>query len=230
MKILVLRIYNSTYEYDIMRDLHMQNDDSIFVCYNETLKEPWRYYSDKRLIELRGKDSQVPGMLDKSIKALEICMGLFNFDILVRSNISTIIDLQELQTQLHDKSSVYGGHSWILDWHDWKFGIDEAALSKYRYTEFISGTSIVLSRDNCEFILENKHKLDYSIVDDVSIGVLMKEKHGPNFRSWFIESSTPVKNVCFYRFCTPDRIGDTVRMKELYSLFEDKARNNVHRF
>jgi hypothetical protein len=220
MKILVLRVYNSTPEYDLMYIHHFYNDQSIFVCYNESLNQPWKYNAEKRLIELRGTESKVPGVLDKTVKAIEICLGLFDFDVLVRSNISTVIDLKQLEKQIQNIPSVYGGHPWVLDWFDWKFGINHETLPKYRHTEFISGTSIVLSKDKCQFLIQNKHKLDYSIVDDVSIGYLMKERGGVNFRSYYSEKGIPDQNVCFYRFCGEDRIKDANSIARLYRLFK----------
>jgi hypothetical protein len=220
MRILVLRIYNSTPEYDLMYQHHFVNDESIFVCYNEKLNQPWKYDPNKRLIELKGTESKVPGVLDKTMKGLEICLGLFDFDVLVRSNISTVINLKELESQINHLPSVYGGHPWVLDWFDWKFGINHETLPKYRHTEFISGTSIVLSRNHCQFLVQNKNKLDYSIVDDVSIGYLMKEKGGVNFRSYYSEKGVPEKNVCFYRFCGEDRIKDANSISRLYRLFK----------
>lgn len=224
MKVLVLRLYNSTPEYDLMKDVHVKNDDSIFLTFNPNLEKEWNYHSDKRLLEIKGEESINPGTRIKTLKALEICLELFDFDFLVRSNMSTVIDINLLKQKLQymKTTNVYGGHVWNLIWEDIPSGITQDVLSKHRNTQFISGTSIILSRDNCKFIVDNQHTLNVNVVDDVAIGIIMKQKQLPNLFLNFENGPMTDKNIVFFRFCNKnDRMNDSKRMEIQYSLFKD---------
>jgi hypothetical protein len=108
------------------------------------------------------KDSAVPGCLIKTIKAMEYIEENFDYNYILRCNISCFFIISKLieTRKKMDKNNVYAG-----------------VIEKTNYSfEFISGACIWFSRDNINFILKNKELLDYNIPDDVSIGKLMKEK------------------------------------------------------
>jgi hypothetical protein len=58
-------------------------------------------------------------------------------------------------------------------------------IGEHRENQFVSGAGYWLSRDNVEFILNNKDKIDYnSQLDDVVIGGLMasrNKKYSPRY-------------------------------------------------
>lgn len=224
MKILVLRVYNSNEEYDLMKDVHMKYDKSIFVILNPNLEKEWNYDAEKRLLEIKGEESFNPGLRIKTFKALKICLELFEFDFLVRSNMSTVIDLKQLEEKLGylKGKSVYGGHAWNLQFEDHYSGITKEMLEKYRNLLYISGTSIILSRDNCEFIRDNHFRLTDNVVDDVAIGVLMKDKQIPNLYLRFESGPSTDRSIVFFRFKrNEDRKKDYLRMIEQYQLLKD---------
>lgn len=219
MKILVLRVYNSSQEYDLMKDVHMKYDDSIFVLLNPNLEKDWDYNPEKRLLEIKGEESFNPGLRIKTFKALEICLSLFDFDFLVRSNMSTVIDLNLLKEKLGYLAgkSVYGGHAWNLQFEDHYSGITKEMLEKYKNLLYISGTSIILSRDNCSFLVDNYAKLTDNVVDDVAIGVLMRDKQLPNLYLRFEDGPSTDRSIVFFRFKrNEDRYKDYLRMTEQY--------------
>lgn len=224
MKILVLRVYNPSEEYDRMKDVHMKYDDSIFITLNPNLENEWNYDSEKRLLEMKGEESFNPGLRVKTFKALEICLSLFDFDYLVRSNMSTVIDLKLLEEKLGylKGKSVYGGHAWNLQYEDLYSGITKEMLAKYNNLPYISGTSIILSKDNCSFIVENHSKLTDNIVDDVAIGAIMKNKQLPNLYLRFEDGPSLDKSIVFFRFKrNEDRYKDYLRIAEQYQLLKD---------
>jgi hypothetical protein len=200
-KILVLRIYNSSPEYDEMRKLHMKYDNSLSIVYDDSLDKDWSIDFNEKMIKIKGTESIIPGVLDKTIKAIEICIQNFDFDILVRSNMSTVIDTKELSDQLNNISApIYGGHLWNLHWCHIDYNITEEFLKLNNGLKYISGTSIVLSRDMCEYIISHKSELDRNIIDDIAIGLILKNKEYNNFTSQLKENvSDLVENTCFYR-------------------------------
>jgi len=201
-KYLVLRIYSSSEIYDAMRELHMKYDNSISVVHVPSLEKEWTIDLDEKLIKIRGEETITPGILSKTVKAFEICLKTFEFDILVRSNMSTVIDMAELSSQLANiDGPIYGGHEWFLRWFSPHYNITKAFRDREWGLRFISGTSIVLSRDMCEYIVNHQSELDINMVDDTSIGSLLKAVDCNKFKSEFRENEMNiVKGACFYRF------------------------------
>lgn len=220
MKILVLRLYDTQQHFPEMKKIHYENDDSIFITYNSEMQEDIRY-SD-RLFEVKGVESYVPGVLDKTIKAFEYFLNHTEFDYVVRTNISTVIDMKKLEDKLRHVTSkhVYGGHVFRAVWINEQGGITPEVFEKIKGTEFVSGTSIILSRLMCEYIVNNSRLLNYSIVDDVSIGLLMQKMNGPNLYLSFSEGNGLIQNCCFYRFKTTDRLNDALSIAKQYDLFK----------
>lgn len=194
-KILVLRIYNSDPFYDQMKELHMKYDNSYFVTYDPTLENEWTV--DGRTIKIKGNESFKPGILEKTLKALEICLD-FKWDYIIRSNMSTVIDLNELQKKLENVDSIYGGHVFELKWTCDRSGITQEVLNKIYGLKFVSGSTIVMSRDICELLVKNASECNRTLIDDVSIGVFLKNI--PSTHIPFSESIELVPNCCFYRF------------------------------
>lgn len=230
MKILVLRLHSDGLEYDEMKKHHMENDDSIFLTYNENIEEDVKYSEQDKLFEIKGKNTYVPGLLEKTVKALKYFIEKSDFDFVVRTNSSTVIDMEELKKKLSYLSSkhVYGGHVFRAIWLNEVGGITPNVFERIKDTEFVSGTSMIMSKSVCEYILNNEQLLDYSIVDDVAIGLLLKNIGGPNVYLPFHEGVTLEPNCCFYRFKSDNRIQDITNILKQYSLLKHKTGNNMH--
>jgi hypothetical protein len=130
------------------------------------------------------EESLVPGILSKTVKAiysLKIIDPEYEYDYLIRSNISTVIDFNRLEKNIIDYGDVVGyggGYGEILQWIDKPGGIVDKT---YWGTPFIQGTNIIMSRLATECYLEDymndSPDIDISIVDDVSIGIYFKKKY-----------------------------------------------------
>jgi hypothetical protein len=147
--------------------------DTYFVCFDPDLSDEFRFDGD--LLWIRGFESLVPGILQKTIDGL-LHFDVEKYDYIVRSNSSTIIDF--FQFFKYKRSLVDVRADYIcaqrlkLGWLDPACGITD---SKYFGTEYASGTMIVLSREAGVKLLEKRHFLDYSVVDDVAIGVFFRD-------------------------------------------------------
>ena len=227
MKILVLRIYNADKYYDQMKDLHMKYDDSIFVTYCPTLESEWEI--DGRMIKIRGNESYMPGILEKTLKAIEICLENFEFDYLVRSNMSMVIDLKELESKI--KNTWYGGHIFNLTWTCEFSGITPQVLEKLYGLQFISGSCIVYSRNLCKYIVEQGEQCDRSLADDVSLGLLLRDTNADINIPFREGIPAIVEKCCFYRYrdFSEDRSQNIIDMEAQYKLLlEHHTRNDVH--
>ena len=97
--------------------------------------------------------SHIPGILHKSIVAMRHCLDTLEFDFLVRSNISTVIDFGRLPVDELPRGVAYGSTC------VWYRGEPRA---------FASGTNIILSRAATELLVSAE--LDMTTIDDVAIG------------------------------------------------------------
>lgn len=204
-KILVLRIYNSTPDYDAMKDLHYKNDDSIFVTFNANIDTKWKYSESERLLEVRGSETYIPGILEKTLVALRASLQLFDFDFVVRSNMSTVIDMRELSLKLEAYSRdehLYGGHIWPMERTDGNLHFTTVEWLGVGMP-LVTGTGIILSRKTCQYIVDNRSQIDTSVVDDVSIAMMMEKLENKVLLSIPRSEETGLqRGVCFYRFRT----------------------------
>jgi hypothetical protein len=186
MKILTLRIYNSTPDYDNMYTVHKQYDKNSIYLTSSTSVTTSNYNPKTQILTVPGKESLVPGILEKTILGIEYCLKNFEFDVLIRSNMSTVIDYVELEKQISTIDNPYGGHLWN--------SFNKCPVN------FISGCCIVLNKKICNYLLENKNYLEYQIPDDVAIGKLLGKEFKPTFSTRFAETTMVSNNTCFYRF------------------------------
>ena len=173
IRILNLVLFSHSEEYDAMYKLtspyyKKHNIDTLYYTFSNTND----IVDD--ILYIKGSESKIPGILDKTIKAFEyIQPNLDDYDYVVRSNISTIINFDLLKEQLMNKPIDYGGGiMWDLQWLHPEGGvIDKTHWNK----KFASGTSIILSSKLVKRILENKQHIQYDLIDDVAIGVLIHD-------------------------------------------------------
>lgn len=176
-KIINLIIYNPIITYEVeMKTILTNYLKSVpnLVFYFITLREQVEEYiidDINNIMYINGHESFIPGILNKTISAIEYCNKNIDYDYIIRSNISTIIDFSKLNLN-HDFMSCYPIE---LQWIDPKAGIHNNNLIG---TKFASGTSIIMSKKSILYLLEHKHELDTTVIDDVSIGdVLSKYKY-----------------------------------------------------
>lgn len=181
MKILNLVIHTSKYPeyermYEILSPYYSKEKewvDTLFVEYKENLNCD-HVFSEDRLF-LKGSESKVPGLLQKTLDALLILSGRIDtYDYVIRSNVSTVIIFSRLKAfiESNKQKDYFGGKVFYLTWLDPSSGITD---EKYLGTYFAQGTLIGFSRQLCKFIVERRHQLNFGIVDDVSIGLFLRD-------------------------------------------------------
>lgn len=227
-KLLNLVLYSNDHIYDNMYNA-LSNFykryafiDTIFYRFDDSITTDYEKKGD--ILKIKGSESLLPGVLDKTIKAFlwvnkNLCINDYSY--IVRSNISTIIEFGKFKTVIDNNPFDYGSFLlFTLDWIDKYYGICD---KKYFGTKFASGTNIILQKNVFLYILKNIHKLDYSIADDVSIGVLVKNIPNiiySNFNTekyyTFINEENKYSDIHDYivfRNRNSNRYGDIERMK-----------------
>lgn len=178
MKILILSIYSDIPLYKQMLELqrsyiHSNPNVTCYFIQFRAQSEPIEIVND--FIYIKGIENRMK-ITEKTLSSLKYLLetkGL-EFDFIIRTNISTIINFTQLFTYLDSipKFNVYcTGHLLNLQWIDHTSGIYDKKLYG---TLFAAGTSIILSPDVANFMIKNIDKFRHDIVDDVSIGVFMK--------------------------------------------------------
>jgi hypothetical protein len=175
LKYVNLVLYSENREYNEMKEITQdyyktfENVKTIYYKFDDKINE--EYKMEGNVLKIKGKESYVPGILEKTIKAMEYVAN-DDYDYLVRSNISTIVDFGLLDEELSKNPVEYGGGLINnLQRLDENAGIKDDAHFGLKY---VSGTAIIMSKKVLKTMIEKKDKINYKIVDDVSIGLLMR--------------------------------------------------------
>ena len=127
----------------------------IFLLFGEKPKNLKIHKSN--MIISNTKEDLIPGILKKTIYAFQYCDSKYKYKHILRTNLSSffILDKLLLMNNTLNSKNLYAG----LKFH-WGIG----------------GAEIWLSGDVITYILLNKDKINYSKIDDVSIGSLLNNK------------------------------------------------------
>jgi len=123
----------------------------------------------------KGTETLIPGLTNKTIDAFGYIIDskiLESCDYVVRTNISTIINFDNLKKELEANPIAYYGGGNIMELNWLGGGIND---SSYFGTKFVQGTSIILSKKAVEFMYENRDKFQSNIIDDVSMAIFVKD-------------------------------------------------------
>ena len=172
MKIVYLSVYNQNEYYDKMLQLQTEynsNEIFYFISYKPLNVD---YIIDNNIIYINGTESYVPGMLQKTIKAMDIITNKLKieYDFLIRTSVPTCINFKEINKYLNslnfEKDKYYFiGQPNKLQWLNPDLGIID---NTYFGTEYFEGVFLIYNK----LLIQNliNAKLNYSIADDVSIG------------------------------------------------------------
>jgi hypothetical protein len=187
MKLLVLSIFND--ECPFMNEMKKENviylnEISRMVSldyYYITLKEMEHDYEIdemNKVFYVKGANTVVPGLLYKTLKSIEILINELNktYDYILRTNSSTVIDFVALFNFLKTLDT-YENENYLvtsqilqLHWIDVSAGIID---DKYHGTIYPTGRFILMRSSAWVDIVANQNKLDFSIIDDVSLGIYL---------------------------------------------------------
>lgn len=207
--ILYLIIYNEKtfYENEMKKALerYIYKFDHItpyFICFKSLDKMEYEILDNT--IYFHGKETMLPGILDKTVKALQLLTKYNEYDFIIRSNVSTVINLNKLtvmlQKLLNDKKKNIYASGYMINRR--LNSVEKTANNNTLLLQYASGTNIILDKVALNFLLKNQDKLPYKVIDDTAIGILMKKNNGisyitfPNFKT---NLSQDYANIVFYR-------------------------------
>jgi len=204
IRIMVLAVFNHDIIYDEFYKLNMRYIDTL-KSKRPDIYENMRFYyvvaehecdstrvdETARMITVNGTESWCPGILEKTVKALQYVnemrehapnAGGFKYDYIIRTNASTFINLEMLYLELLDLDAwnsapqrmykyVAMGHISVLQCGNDRYGLTENAMQVYMGEKFFQGVCIIMNAALVsELVHHVKTRINLNVVDDVEIG------------------------------------------------------------
>jgi len=193
MKIGILIIYSDNEDYKKMMQIQKEylekfkNEIIFYFCQMNNEQENDLEVVDNFLY-VKGNESLL-NILKKTIVSMKYIIQNHNIDFLIRTNISTIININKFKQilQFIPRTEFYGSSNYLnLQWLSYEHGIYDNSLFGTIYAQ---GTCIIFSKDIVEDICRDSDKLRYDLVDDLAIGVYIN-----TFKPHVLESSQRISN------------------------------------
>jgi hypothetical protein len=149
------------------------------------------------------KECVVPGLLQKTLCGFKDFLDT-GHDIVVRTNLSSVYIWHRLA-------------AYLAQWHG---TADVAGFSDDR--SHFSGCNLILSRALVQLIVDNRHLLDYSVPDDVSLSKFLLERdiaHAWTPRLDIIDSKAFLKGTSNKKEVFHVRVKGSNRMADVQSLY-----------
>jgi hypothetical protein len=174
-KFLFLIIDSSTHDaYAFNREIikkymhsHPSEIKTLFIRLVPTQTE--EYILEEDTLTMKGTESLVPGILEKTLKAMEYVCRHFAFDYVIRSNMSSLWDFQHLLA-LYDTLPRETCVSAIIGEHP---------NTQFPSIRFPSGSGFIVSRDIVELCIGQKDMFVSSLPDDVAFGKFFVDRGIP---------------------------------------------------
>ena len=177
-KILHLVLYSNNEIYNEMYNItseyykkFSENVKTIYYMFDNDINEDYILKNDIFLI--KGEETFIPGILNKTLIVFNYFLKN-NYDYIIRSNISTIINFDLLLKYLnHNNISYGGGNKLSLRWICPKSGVIDKSLFNLI---FFQGTCIILNRYLFNLLMKYENEIRRDIIDDLAICLLIQQK------------------------------------------------------
>ena len=135
--------------------------------------------NDEDIIISNTVDGYTPGILLKTIYGFNYINENIKYKHLLRTNLSSFFLIEKILniSKNLDYTDVYAGF-----------------IGTINKNQYISGSGFWLSKDNIDFILKNKNNLNYNLIDDVAIGLLLNNKPKTKLKRYDILPNTKIFN------------------------------------
>jgi hypothetical protein len=148
--------------------------DTFYVKYQPEITST--NITDGNIINLKGVESVVPGLLYKTVDSLLYLKDkLDGYDFIARTNISTVVNFPAIADILDAENNYhfFGARVSRLMWLDPPSGIKD--FSNFG-VPFVTGSCMFFSKPLMAKILEMRHYIDFTVIDDVALGILVQNK------------------------------------------------------
>lgn len=152
-------IYKSHRERWIKSFKYYKDAKYFFIKFNPSLESD--ILIEDNYILFKGSESYIPGILNKTLKAISLIYEFYNFDYLIRTNLSSCWQPYLLENKLIRNDSVY------------------AVIGNYNNIQFPSGAGIIIPKNIVLYILNNINDFTSNFADDVEFGTFILRHNIP---------------------------------------------------
>ena len=159
------------------------------------LSDTVEFDRDAMTIYVKGEETYIPGILNKTIEAIR-AIGL-DYDFVWRTNLSSVLDFDGLirycnsvqmsRHSVHKHDVLYGSNKKVL--YAGYIGLAPIEAEFDSHIRFASGSGFLLSREAVQYLLDKVTLLSESslsetsllrrdLIDDVAIGALLEPQFG----------------------------------------------------
>ena len=185
----------------------LKNKDFSYYFYYYDPSIDKDYEITENVIKIKGKETYIPGILNKTIKAFEIVNKHFKYDYLVRTNISSVINFKILLNFINRNNPDSCGKMWNLNNGNCKFKMHWGK-------KYYAGLCMVYKKNVINFFINNQNKLEKRVIDDQALGII---ENNTRFRRLNIDHLTLINSykdgMITYRNKTKNRQLDINRIK-----------------
>lgn len=169
MNIIILIIASSNHKrYIEMQEIWRKymnmhpNIKSYFIKNDASIEEDIILKEEENTIYCKEIECYIPGITNKTMLAIHYCLEHYHFDYIYRTNLSSVLHLQNLYDFCLKNSLNYGG-----------------VIGNHEGNNFASGSGFFLSKEACIYLTTYKEKLlKHQYIDDVCIGILLEPIFG----------------------------------------------------
>ena len=216
--LLILSIYHPTPDYDKLLEQNNayinkckttkwfnDNVKYFFITFRPDLHDEYSIDENRNLMTIRGTETLIPGILHKTLKALEIVTQhlKWSFDFVLRTTVATNVNVRFLLTHIQTidtTQNIYLGNIVKLQHYDPPMGI---VSQKYWGTFYAGGNFAIFNYRLVELMLQFRSEFDYSVVDDLALGIFITNIH---------QLLEPVNFISLNRFVSPSGEWNANRM------------------
>lgn len=164
------------------------------------------------------EENYYPGMITKTVEALQHINDTYDYDYLLRTNISTFWDLERFKKRLDRLPNIRCVTG----------SMRRCVYKNQKSPDYVSGVNLVMSRDMVDHILLNKHKVcSWDLPEDWSLSKIfldhgIQPKHSVPNPIHFMEKFTEVNEDAILR-----EILEAQRLNHDHFRIKNKDRDTV---
>lgn len=146
--------------------LYMNLDPEIksyFIRFKRDLFKDFYVDEENNIIYLKGQENYIPGILIKTLKAMEYVYNNFDFKYLIRTNISSFWDFKTYKKMFN----IYNDN------------LVKAPIGLEGPIPFPGGSGMIISKNIIHLIIKNQSSFNYTLMDDRAIGVFLHSHNIP---------------------------------------------------
>jgi len=219
MKVCILIIYSDNEDYKKMLQIQKEyldkfNNEIIFYFCQMNSEQTNDLEVADNFLYVKGKECLL-NILKKTVVSMKYIIQNHDIDFLIRTNISTLVNINKLKEILEHlpKTEFYGSSIYLnLQWMSHEHGIFDNSLFG---TVYAQGTNIILSKDIVYDICRNCDKLRYDLIDDLAIGVYINTS-----KPYILESSMKISSEFLKRIDT--QFSDISDLSDNYIFYRNR--------